>query len=73
MGEERAKTEILRLLLNGQILDCGELSISKSSLGRKKVGERFLVYLPIHRNYLWKLLHERKTKLRVYLEMPKEL
>ncbi len=32
--------------------------------------DRYLVYLPVNLNYLWKELHERKVK--VYIEIPEE-
>jgi hypothetical protein len=57
---------ILNLLVSGQLIDCGELVISKSSLGKKRKGERYLVYLPLSRNYLWRALHGRRV--RVFIE-----
>jgi hypothetical protein len=55
---------ILNLLVSSQLIDCGELAISRSSLGKKKrSGERYLVYLPLSRNYLWRALHGRKVRV----------
>jgi len=34
--------------------------------------DRFLIYLPVTLNYLWKELHERKVKVRVYIEIPED-
>jgi hypothetical protein len=34
--------------------------------------DRFLIYLPVTLNYLWKELHERKVKVRVYIEVPED-
>ncbi len=34
--------------------------------------DRYLVYLPVNLNYLWKELHEKKVKVRVYIEIPEE-
>ena len=34
--------------------------------------DRYLIYLPINLNYLWRELHERKLKVRVYIEIPDE-
>ena len=34
--------------------------------------ERYLVYLPTSLNYLWRELHEKKVKVRVYIEVPEE-
>jgi len=64
--------EFLMKLIKGRIIDCGELSISKTTLGKEK-GPRYLIYLPTNRNYLWKLLKEKKGKLRVYIELPEEI
>jgi hypothetical protein len=61
---------VLDLLVGGRLLDCGELVVSKTTLGRRRVGERFLIYLPGNRCYLWRELHERKVRVRVYLELP---
>lgn len=34
--------------------------------------DRYLVYLPVNLNYLWKELHGKKVKVRVYIEIPEE-
>ena len=34
--------------------------------------DRFLIYLPVTLNYLWKELHERKVRVRVYIEVPED-
>lgn len=34
--------------------------------------DRYLVYLPVSLNYLWKELHSKKVKVRVYIEIPEE-
>jgi hypothetical protein len=61
---------ILDLLMGGHLLDCGDLPISKSSLGRKKEGDRYYIHLPIARNYLWRALHGRRV--RVFLQISTE-
>jgi hypothetical protein len=66
-------TAILDLLVSGRLLDCGELLVARTSLGKKKPGERFLIYLPGNRSYLWKELNERKIKVRVYLQLPEKM
>ena len=33
---------------------------------------RFLIYLPTTLNYLWKELHAKNVKVRVYIEIPEE-
>jgi hypothetical protein len=56
----------------GRIIDAGELQISKTTLG-KRGGDRYLIYLPMNRNYLWRLLHNANAKVRVYLEVPEDV
>jgi len=55
-----------------RIVDVGELQISKTTLG-KRGGDRYLIYLPMNRNYLWRLLHNANAKVRVYLEVPEDV
>jgi hypothetical protein len=65
--------EILNFLIKSSLIDCGELTITRTTMGKKKQGERFLIYLPNNRSYLWKLLHEKSTKVRVYIQIPRDL
>jgi putative cell wall-binding protein len=60
-------------LLKKNVVDCGKLYVSKTSLGAKRSGERYLIYLPISRNYLWKILHDSKVKVTVFLQLPENL
>jgi hypothetical protein len=55
-----------------RVIDAGELQISKTTLGRRG-GDRYLIYLPMNRNYLWRLLHDANAKVRVYLEVPEDV
>jgi hypothetical protein len=64
--------DILKRRISGELVDAGELRVSKTSLGRKRHGERYLVYLPLNRNYLWQTLHESGVKVRVFIEIPGE-
>jgi hypothetical protein len=73
IDESTKATTLLSLLISGRLLDCGELYISKSTLGKKREGLRYLIYLHSNRGYLWKLLNERKIKVRVYIELLEEL
>ncbi len=34
--------------------------------------DRYLIYLPVSLNYLWKELHSGKVRVRVYIEIPEE-
>jgi hypothetical protein len=54
------------------VLDVGELRISRTTLG-KRGGERYLIYLPLNRNYLWRELYERRVRVRVFIEIPEEI
>jgi len=40
--------------------------------GRKitKAGNRYLVYLPVELNAIWRELHEKKVELNVIIEIP---
>jgi hypothetical protein len=59
-----------KLLHNNKIIDVGDLKISRTSLGKKaRYKERYLIYLPVNRNYLWKILNEKRTKVRIFLEI----
>jgi hypothetical protein len=51
------------------VVDVGELRISRTTLG-KRGGERYLIYLPLNRNYLWRELYERRVRVRVFIEIP---
>jgi len=56
-----------------RFVDVGEVRITRSSLGTKRAGERYLIYLPMSRNYLWKVIHEMNAKVRIYIEIPEEV
>jgi len=62
----------LKHRISGELIDAGDLRVSKTSLGRKRPGERYLIYLPLNRNYLWRALHESGVKVRVFIEIPGE-
>jgi hypothetical protein len=57
-------------LLRMKFLDCGDLHVSKTSLGVRRSGNRYLIYLPANRNYLWEMLHSSKVKVRIFVELP---
>jgi len=54
------------------IIDAGELRISKTTMGKKREADRYLIYLPINRNYIWQALHQKNKKVRVLLMIPSE-
>jgi hypothetical protein len=59
-------------LLSQGLIDAGELRITVTTLGRKIPGKRYLIYLPMNRNYIWEVLHEKNVKVRVFIEIPSE-
>lgn len=52
------------LVRKGSLIDVGERGIAR--VGSKK--ERYLIYLPTERNYIWRKLWE-SGKIRVYIEV----
>lgn len=60
---------ITELVLKGKLVDCGELSISRSTPNKARGKARYLIYLPVSRNYLWELLWKNKGKVRVFIEI----
>jgi hypothetical protein len=59
---------LVKQLLKGNVIDVGEVRISRSTLKGPR-GPRFLIYLPTTRNYLWRELHESGRKVRVFIEV----
>jgi hypothetical protein len=68
---QRAKISVVDAITRG-VVDIGELRISRTTLG-KRGGERYLIYLPLNRNYLWRELYERRVRVRVFIEIPEEI
>jgi hypothetical protein len=74
-GKMNGTADILNLLKMG-FLDLGELSISRTSVGKGRRDEgqfRFLIYLPKSRSYLWRVLHDSKIKVRIFVQLPEGL
>jgi len=67
----KAPSRVVINVVTQGVLDVGELRISRTSLG-KRGGERYLIYLPLNRNYLWRELYERRVKVRIFIEIPRE-
>jgi hypothetical protein len=65
--------ELTMDLLQKNVVDCGMLYVSRTSTGTKKPGERYVIYLPMNRNYLWRALHNSKFKVKVLIELPENL
>jgi phosphoribosyl-AMP cyclohydrolase len=58
-------------LLKNNVIDVGEVRISRTSLGKSR-GSRYLIYLPTARNYLWQAIHTSGAKVRIYIEIATE-
>jgi len=56
---------LVELLKSRKLLPLGQRRISR--LGN----DRYVVYLPVELNDLWKELNETKIKVRVYIEIEK--
>lgn len=54
------------ILKSKKVIDVGEVRVTRSPAGDK---ERFLIYLPVSRNYLWRLIWDSGKKVRVYIEV----
>jgi hypothetical protein len=74
MSKESHKIfDVVENVIKKGLVDVGEISISRTNLGRKGgFQDRYLIYLPLNRNYMWRALHSRRVKVRVYLEIPSE-
>lgn len=68
-GSEMSEDGIVELVLRGKVIDCGEVGISRSTPDKARGRPRYLIYLPIARNYLWELLWKKKVKVRVLLQV----
>jgi hypothetical protein len=66
---------VLEELLKTNLIDVGEVKVARATtrLGGVEGRERYLVYLPISRSYLWKAIHESGERVRLYMEIPKKL
>jgi hypothetical protein len=62
-------------LLKTSLIDVGEVRIARATtrFGGVEGKERYVVYLPFARNYLWRVLHDTGEKVRVYVEIPERL
>jgi hypothetical protein len=64
---------VLGEVLKTDLIDVGEVRISRATPNGVRGRPRFYIHLPMSRNYLWRLLNEAGVKVRVYIELPKEL
>jgi hypothetical protein len=66
------KTRLALQMIKQGLVDVGEVQITRATASSRS-GERYLIYLPMNRNYLWRLLHDMHVKIRVYLEIPEDV
>jgi hypothetical protein len=66
--------EFMELLLKARVIDVGEVRVARTTLGRRE-GPRYLIYLPMNRNYIWQALNAwgRRVRVFVFVEVPMEL
>lgn len=66
---------VVRELLKTKIIDIGEVKIARATTRLHGVEgrERYLVYLPSSRTYLWKALHETGERVRLFIVIPERL
>jgi len=60
-----------RFLWN-DVIDVGELRISRTTPNKAFGKARYVIYLPLSRNYLWKEFHQKRVRFRVFLEIASE-
>lgn len=52
---------LFKKMLEGKVLDVGQTKMARLS------ENRFVIYLPTNRNYLWQALHKKKVRVRIEL------
>jgi hypothetical protein len=75
MTPEVASMGMLEELLRTNLIDIGEVKIARATtrLGGVEGRERYLIYLPTSRAYLWRALHDMGGRVRVWIEIPQKL
>lgn len=68
-ADEAPGDGISELIIEGKVIDCGEIGISRSTPDKARGKPRFLIYLPTTRNYLWEVLWKKRVKVRVFMEI----
>ncbi len=58
-----------RKIIGNSVIDVGELRVSRTTVDKVRGKARYVIYLPINRNYLWQELYEKKAVVRVFLEV----
>ena len=64
---------IVKELLKAKLLDLGEVRVARASPNAVRGKPRFLIYLPVNRNYVWQWLHESGARIRLFAELPEDL
>lgn len=55
--------------LSRKVIDVGELRVARTTKDKARGKARYVIYLPINRNYLWEYLYNNKVRIRVYFEI----
>jgi hypothetical protein len=71
--EVKKMDEFIEYILKGNVIDVGEVRVAKTGLGKRTPGSRFVIYLPLARNYVWEVLHTSGHKVRVFIEVPTDI
>jgi hypothetical protein len=64
---------VLGEVLKTDLIDVGEVRISRATPNGVRGRPRFYIHLPMSRNYIWDHLNKTGLKVRVYIELPQEL
>jgi hypothetical protein len=70
-ADEMVETLYLEMLKKIRILDIGERRISRT-VREYRGRSRYVIYLPVTRNDVWKILWEKRIPVKVFLELPEE-
>jgi len=64
---------VKELFAGSRLIDLGEVRVTRASLNAVRGKPRYLIYLPVSRNYVWKALNEAGVKIRLFAELPQDL
>ena len=61
----------VEMLRKARVIDVGERRISRT-VREYRGRSRFVIYLPVTRNDVWRILWEKRILVKVFLELPEE-
>jgi hypothetical protein len=68
-ADREVSVKSLRDVFVSKYIDVGELRVSRTTPDKARGKARYVLYLPLSRNYLWEKLYESKAVVRVYFEV----